>query len=139
MADTLQLQVVTPERQLVNESVTAVEIPGRDGYLGILPDHAPLLGQLGAGVLSFSSPSVNNGDHVLAVDGGFIEVMDNYVRVLAEHAEFGRDIDAEEAHRQLTAARETVERDPPVDNVDEALSEMRAAQARVDAAERSSY
>ena len=70
MADTLQLQVVTPERQLVNEPVTAVEIPGRDGYLGILPDHAPLLGQLGAGVLSFSSSSVNNGDHVLAVDGG---------------------------------------------------------------------
>jgi len=139
MADTLQLQVVTPERQLVNEPVTAVEIPGRDGYLGILPDHAPLLGQLGAGVLSFSSSSVNNGDHVLAVDGGFIEVMDNHVRVLAEHAEFGRDINAEEAHRQLTAAQETVEREPPVDNIDEALSEMRAAQARVDAAERSSY
>ncbi len=139
MADTLQLQVVTPERQLVNEPVTAVEIPGRDGYLGILPDHAPLLGQLGAGVLSFSSSSASNGDHVLAVDGGFIEVMDNHVRVLAEHAEFGRDIDAEEAHRQLTAARETVEREPPVDNIDEALSEMRAAQARVDAAERSSY
>jgi F-type H+-transporting ATPase subunit epsilon len=139
MADTLQLQVVTPERQLVNEPVTAVEIPGRDGYLGILPDHAPLLGQLGAGVLSFSSSSVNNGDHVLAVDGGFIEVMDNHVRVLAEHAEFGHDINAEEAHRQLTAAQETVEREPPVDNIDEALSEMRAAQARVDAAERSSY
>jgi len=57
----------------------------------------------------------------------------------AEHAEFGRDINAEEAHRQLTAAQETVEREPPVDNIDEALSEMRAAQARVDAAERSSY
>jgi F-type H+-transporting ATPase subunit epsilon len=135
MADTLQLQVATPERQLIDEPVTAVEIPGRDGYLGILPDHAPLLGQLGAGVLSFSSSSTSNGDRVLAVDGGFIEVMDNHVRVLAEHAEFGRDINVEEARRRLTEAQETVERQPPVDNIDEALAQMLAAQARVDAAE----
>lgn len=138
MADTLQLQVATPERQLIDEAVTAVEIPGRDGYLGILPDHAPLLGMLGAGVLSFSS-STGNGDRVLAVDGGFIEVMDNNVRVLAEHAEFGRDINLEEAQQRLGEAQETVEREPPVDNIDEALAAMRAAQARVDAAERASY
>jgi F-type H+-transporting ATPase subunit epsilon len=135
MADTLQLQVATPERQLIDEPVMAVEIPGRDGYLGILPDHAPLLGQLGAGVLSFSSSSTSNGDRVLAVDGGFIEVMDNHVRVLAEHAEFGRDINVEEARRRLTEAQEAVERQPPVDNIDEALAQMLAAQARVDAAE----
>ena len=135
MADTLQLQVATPERQLIDEPVTAVEIPGRDGYLGILPDHAPLLGQLGAGVLSFSSFSTSNGDRVLAVDGGFIEVMDNHVRVLAEHAEFGRDINVEEARRRLTEAQETVERQPPVENIDEALANLRAAQARVDVAE----
>jgi F-type H+-transporting ATPase subunit epsilon len=135
MADTLQLQVATPERQLIDEPVMAVEIPGRDGYLGILPDHAPLLGQLGAGVLSFSSSSTSNGDRVLAVDGGFIEVMDNHVRVLAEHAEFGRDINVEEARRRLTEAQEAVERQPPVDNIDGALAQMLAAQARVDAAE----
>jgi F-type H+-transporting ATPase subunit epsilon len=134
MADTLQLQVATPERQLLDEPVTSVEIPGRDGYLGILPDHAPLLGQLGAGLLSFSS-ATDNGDRMLVVDGGFIEVMDNHVRVLAEHAEFGRDIDLEEARRRLAEAQRTVEREPPVENIDEALATLRAAQARVDAAE----
>jgi F-type H+-transporting ATPase subunit epsilon len=134
MADTLQLQVATPERQLLDEPVTSVEIPGRDGYLGILPDHAPLLGQLGAGLLSFSS-ATDNGDRTLVVDGGFIEVMDNHVRVLAEHAEFGRDIDLEEARRRLAEAQRTVEREPPVENIDEALAKLRAAQARVDAAE----
>jgi F-type H+-transporting ATPase subunit epsilon len=134
MADTLQLQVATPERQLLDEPVTSVEIPGRDGYLGILPDHAPLLGQLGAGLLSFSS-ATDNGDRMLVVDGGFIEVMDNHVRVLAEHAEFGRDIDLEEARRRLAEAQRTVEREPPVENIDEALAKLRAAQARVDAAE----
>lgn len=134
MADTLQLQVATPERQLLDEPVTSVEIPGRDGYLGILPDHAPLLGQLGAGLLSFSS-ATDNGDRMLVVDGGFIEVMDNHVSVLAEHAEFGRDIDLEEARRRLAEAQRTVEREPPVENIDEALAKLRAAQARVDAAE----
>lgn len=134
MADTLQLQVATPERQLLDEPVTSVEIPGRDGYLGILPGHAPLLGQLGAGLLSFSS-ATDNGDRMLVVDGGFIEVMDNHVRVLAEHAEFGRDIDLEEARRRLAEAQRTVEREPPVENIDEALAKLRAAQARVDAAE----
>jgi F-type H+-transporting ATPase subunit epsilon len=135
MADTLQLQIATPERQLVDETVTTVEIPGREGYLGILPDHAPLLGQLGAGVLSFSSSSISDGDGLLAVDGGFIEIMDNHVRVLAEHAEFGRDINLEEARRRLAEAQETVEREPPVENIDEALAALRAAQARVDVAE----
>ena len=57
MADTLHLQVATPERQLVDEQVARAEIPGKDGYLGILPDHAPLLSELGAGVLTYSSDS----------------------------------------------------------------------------------
>ena len=55
MADTLHLQVATPERQLVDEQVARAEIPGKDGYLGILPDHAALLSELGAGVLTYSS------------------------------------------------------------------------------------
>lgn len=72
---------------------------------------------------------------MLAVDGGFIEVMDNHVRVLAEHAEFGHDINIEEARRRLAEAQQTIEREPPVENIDEALAKLRAAQARVDAAE----
>ena len=55
MPDLLELEIATPERQLVREQATAVQLPGKDGYLGILPGHAALLGQLGAGALSYTA------------------------------------------------------------------------------------
>ncbi|MBV8896714.1 MAG: ATP synthase F1 subunit epsilon [Acidobacteriaceae bacterium] len=84
MADTFQLQVATPERLLVDEQVTSAEIPAQDGYIGILPGHAPLMSALGAGHLTYQG---GGGPHVLEVEGGFIEVSDNEVRVLADKAE----------------------------------------------------
>jgi F-type H+-transporting ATPase subunit epsilon len=84
MADTFQLQVATPEKLVVDEQVTSAEVPGLDGYLGILAGHAPLLSALGEGTLTYSSGSA---DTVLKIDGGFVEVLDNHVRVLADHAE----------------------------------------------------
>lgn len=86
MADgsTFKLQVATPERLFVDEQVTEAELPGKDGYMGILPGHAPLLSALGAGTLTYSS---GGGKRMLKIDGGFVEVFDNQVRVLADHAE----------------------------------------------------
>jgi F-type H+-transporting ATPase subunit epsilon len=85
MADTtFQLEVATPEQLLVDEHVTEAELPGKDGYLGVLPGHAPLLSALGAGTLTYQS---SGGQHVLKIDGGFVEIFDNHVRVLADHAE----------------------------------------------------
>jgi len=84
MADTFQLQVATPERLFVDEQVTWVELPGKEGYMGILAGHAPLLSILGAGVLTYSA---GGGDTRLKIEGGFVEVFDNHVRVLAEHAQ----------------------------------------------------
>src|SRR5579875_2985325 len=98
MADTFQLEVATPERLFVDEQVTEAELPGKEGYLGILAGHAPLLSVLGAGVLAYKSGS---GEQVLALDGGFVEIFENHVRVLAEHAEFGRDIQPDYARREL--------------------------------------
>jgi F-type H+-transporting ATPase subunit epsilon len=80
----LDLQVVTPERELVHEQVNEVQIPGKDGYLGILPGHAALLGELGEGVLSYR---VDGHHRQLSVHGGFLEVLDDHVRVLADAAE----------------------------------------------------
>ncbi len=54
MADTIELEVVTPERQLVKESVTEAQIPAKEGYIGVLPGHAPLLSLLGSGVLTYT-------------------------------------------------------------------------------------
>ena len=85
MADTFQLEVATPERLLVDEQVAEAELPGKDGYMGVLPGHAPLLSALGEGTLTYKS---GGGQKVLKIDGGFAEVFDNHVRVLADHAEF---------------------------------------------------
>ncbi|MBV9498350.1 MAG: ATP synthase F1 subunit epsilon [Acidobacteriaceae bacterium] len=85
MAETFQLEVATPEKLLVNEQVGQAELPGKDGYFGVLPGHAPLLSALGAGILSFGS---GGGQRYLKIEGGFAEVLNDHVSVLAEHAEF---------------------------------------------------
>jgi F-type H+-transporting ATPase subunit epsilon len=134
MADIFQLQVATPERLLVDEQVKEAELPGKEGYLGILPDHAPLLSALGAGVLSFNGGS--GGDHVFAVDGGFVEVFDNHVRVLADHAEPAREIQVDQAHRDLEQASEALKNAHDIETSESALRGMQKAQARIDAAAR---
>jgi F-type H+-transporting ATPase subunit epsilon len=133
MADTLHLQVATPERQLVDEQVARAEIPGKDGYLGILPDHAPLLSELGAGVLTYSSDSQ---ERLLAIEGGFVEVLNNEVRVLAERAEFGQEIDFEQARQQLAEAQQAILEPVDAAQSQAALRKLAIAQARVEAAER---
>ncbi|HXZ20189.1 MAG TPA: F0F1 ATP synthase subunit epsilon [Candidatus Acidoferrales bacterium] len=95
----LSLEVVTPERQVLHEDVDFIQLPGLDGYLGILPGHAPLLTELGAGVLSFRKGSVTRYATAL---GGFAEVLANRVIVLAERSELAEEIDLGRAE----AARE---------------------------------
>jgi len=99
----IDLTIVTPERPVVHESVLAVSIPGKGGYLGILPGHAPLLSELKAGELSYT---VHNADHYVAVSWGFAEVLPDRVTILASLAERAEDIDiarAEEAKRRAEA------------------------------------
>src|SRR5580698_6653209 len=129
----LHLQLVSPERILVDEDVDEVQIPGLDGYLGILPGHAPLLSELKAGgVLSYKSAG---GEKVLAVFGGFVEVQPDRVRILADAAERKEEINVEEAREELRKATEEAakelrgEIDPNV-----ALDQIARAQAKIDAA-----
>jgi F-type H+-transporting ATPase subunit epsilon len=99
LPQSIQLIVVTPERQLLRESVVEVTVPGLDGQLGILPGHAPLMTELGIGELSYRT-STSNQPVVLAVISGFAEVLGDRVTVLAETAERAEEIDlarAEEA------------------------------------------
>jgi F-type H+-transporting ATPase subunit epsilon len=91
MADQLQLEVVTPERRLLSEQVNSVIVPGRGGELGILPGHAPLISELQTGVLSYNEDGTTFQLHV---SGGFVEVNDDRVSVLAEVAERPEEIDA---------------------------------------------
>ena len=99
LPESIQLIVVTPERQLLRETVVEVTVPGLDGQLGILPGHAPLMTELGIGELSYRT-SASSQPNMLAVISGFAEVLPDRVTVLAETAERAEEIDlarAEEA------------------------------------------
>ena len=90
----LKLEVVTPERRVLSEAVDAVTLPGLGGELGILPGHTPLISQLQTGVLSYTTAGKMLQLHV---SGGFIEIRDDVVSVLAEIAERPEEIDAPQA------------------------------------------
>ena len=95
MADTLHLQIVTPDRLFVNEESEQVQIPGRNGELGILPGHAPLISELKIGEISYRAGTTTQ---YLAVAWGFAEVLPDKVTILADAAER-----AEEALRRAAA------------------------------------
>ena len=94
MAEKIALEVVTPERRVLAESVDMVTVPGLGGELGILPGHTPLISQLQTGVLTYVQDGKNFSLHV---SGGFVEVRDDHVSVLAEVAERPDEIDAARA------------------------------------------
>ncbi len=103
MAEKLQLEVVTPDRLVVSETVDIVMAMGAQGEFGILPGHVPFLTPLQAGELRYRK---NNQLEYMAVSGGFAEVSNNKVTVLAEAAERAREIDLDRAKR----ARERAEK-----------------------------
>ena len=109
MADKIQLEVVTPERPVVSEAVDIVIATSTEGEFGVLPHHAPLLTTLTAGELRYR---VGGQQESLAVLGGFAQVADNKVTILADAAEKAREIDLdraararERAEKRLAAAR----------------------------------
>ena len=94
MADQIQLEVVTPDRRVLSEAVNSVTVPGRGGEMQILPGHAALISELQTGVLTYNQAGTNFPLHV---SGGFVEVADDRVSVLAEIAERPEEIDAARA------------------------------------------
>jgi F-type H+-transporting ATPase subunit epsilon len=104
LPESIQLIVVTPERQLLQETVVEVTIPGLDGELGILPGHAPLITELGIGELRYRT--VASSETVpLAIVRGFAEVLPDRVTVLAETAERATEIDLSRAEAALARAQ----------------------------------
>src|SRR5262245_19104459 len=96
MADEIQLEIVTPEKISLRETVDEITVPGMDGELGILPDHTPLISQLKTGVLSYRQGSDKKQLHV---SGGFVEVLPDRVSVLSDVAEKPEEIDLDRAQR----------------------------------------
>jgi F-type H+-transporting ATPase subunit epsilon len=133
MPDLIELEVATPERQMVREEVAEVQIPGKDGYLGILPGHAPLLGLLGTGTLTYGTA---NRRRSMSVQGGFLEVQPNNVRVLANLAERAEEIDVARAKQDLQRAQEQASRASTEAESAAANDAVALAQARIDTAEK---
>ena len=133
MAETLELEVATPERELVRQQVSEVEVPGKNGYMGVLPGHAPLVGLLGIGTLTYVAGGQKK---YLAVHAGFLEIADDHVRVLANVAETRDEIDIARAKLALGRALEaSINPSLGVDPA-AALAALCRAQARIATAER---
>lgn len=104
----IDLQIVTPERQVLAETVDEVVLPGAEGYLGVLPGHAPLLTALAPGGIFYR---VGGRERRLAVSGGFAEVLRRRVSVLAETCERAEEIDLPRAEAAAARARAELARD----------------------------
>ena len=127
MADRIQLDVITPERRFVSETVDAVTLPGLDGELGILPGHTPLISQLQTGVLTYTQGGATRR---LLVSGGFVEVKGDRVSVLADLAEMPDEVDAARARQEREQAERTLN---AFTGAPEELDEVRAQLDRANA------
>jgi F-type H+-transporting ATPase subunit epsilon len=103
----LTLEIVTPDRLIVREQVDEVQVPGSEGYLGILPGHTPLLAMLKVGELWYR---IGQERHYVSVAGGFVEVLPEQVTVLAQIAERAQDIDVARAEAAKKRAEERLAR-----------------------------
>ncbi len=122
MSERLFLELVSPERQLVSAEVDEVYAPGSEGDLGILPGHTAFFCSLRPGEFRFN---IGSEVEYVAVDGGFLEVADNKVTVLADGAELGREINLEEMLRRKLQTEKDLEDARRQENLDYKAIEAR--------------
>jgi F-type H+-transporting ATPase subunit epsilon len=133
MADSFQLEIVTPEKVVVHEdSADEVQIPGKNGYLGVLPGHAPLITELSSGELSYSS---GGQTHRFAVAWGFAEVLPNKVTVLAETAERASEIDVNRAGTEKKQAEDQLANGKTEEDFTKAEAKLKRADTRLEVAQ----
>jgi len=132
MPDTFQLEIVTPEKLVVREAADEAQIPGRNGYIGVLSGHAPLITELGAGEISYRS---GGQSHRFSLAWGFAEVLPDRVTVLAETIERANEIDVTRAQQSLSQAEESLRGAQTEHDVAQALGRVERAQARLEVAQ----
>ena len=126
--DRLHLQIVTPERMLLDKFVTRVTIPETDGYITVLPGHAALVAELGDGDLSYEE---DGRTHHVALTGGFLQLRDNVVKLLANSALLPEEIDIERAKEAEKRAAQRLGSGDPTLNYKRAISALHRAEARL--------
>ncbi len=131
MADMFKLEIVTPDKLVVDEVAEEVQIPGRSGYLGVLPGHAPLITEVGLGEISYRTPG---GTRYLSVAWGFAEVLPDKVTILAETAERPDDIDVDRARKAKERAEQRLRQGGAELDYDRAQTALLRANARLEVA-----
>src|ERR1700726_4524424 len=131
--DTFQLEIVTPEKKVVDTAATEAQIPGKNGYLGVLPGHAPLITELAVGEVTFRVGN-NNEEQRLAVAWGFAEVLPDKVTILAETAERPSEIDVDRARKPKERPDQRLTSGDTNVDVERALDALHRAEARLDVA-----
>ena len=135
MPDTFQLEIVTPEKVVVKDAAEEMQIPGKNGYLGILPGHAPLITEMAVGEITYR----NNGNtHRLAVAWGFAEVLSDKVTILAETAERPEEIDVKRAQEAKQRAEERLKSGSTETDYARAQDAVQRAEMRLQVAEKKS-
>jgi len=132
MADTFQLEIVTPEKKVVETPAAEIQIPGKNGYLGILPGHAPLITELAVGEIKYRD---GGEEQRLAVAWGFAEVLPDKVTILAETAERPSEIDVERARKAKERAEKRLSSGDTDVDVERALNALHKAETRLEVAE----
>jgi F-type H+-transporting ATPase subunit epsilon len=133
MADTFQLEIVTPEKKVVDTPAEEAQIPGKNGYLGILPGHAPLITELAVGEITFRAGA---DEQRLAVAWGFAEVLPDKVTILAETAERPSEINVERARKAKERAEQRLTSSDTEVDVDRALDALHRAETRLEVAQK---
>ena len=131
---TLDLTIVTPDRAVVREVVDEVQAPGADGYFGVLPGHAPLFSELKVGEVGYRK---GGRWFFLSVAWGFVEVLPNQVRVLAETAERAQEIDLDRALRAKQRAEERIAKGGDDVDYNRALVALERALVRIQVSRKS--
>jgi F-type H+-transporting ATPase subunit epsilon len=133
MADSFQLEIVTPEKLVVRDTADEVQIPGRNGYIGVMPGHAPLITELGAGEITYRS---GGQQHRFSMAWGFAEVLPDRVTILAETVERADEIDVQRAQESLSKAEESLKSAQSEEDFSKYLGKIERAQARLQVAGR---
>jgi F-type H+-transporting ATPase subunit epsilon len=132
MSDTFKLEIVTPEKKVVDVAATEAQIPGKNGYLGILPGHAPLITELAVGEITYKAGA---DEQRLAVAWGFAEVLPEKVTILAETAERPSEIDVARARKAKERAEQMLTNGDTNVDVERALAAQKKAETRIEVAE----
>ena len=135
MADTFEFEIVTPDKMVLKDVAEQMQIPAKNGYIGVLPGHAPLITELAIGEITYTE---HGETHYLAVAWGFAEVLPEKVTILAEQAERPEEIDVARAERAKARAEQELRDGGPDLDYQATLAAIKRAEVRLQVASRAS-